>query len=208
MLQAQKVIRWVYSKLQQQFSTSFNSEEDILDAINSAKDYICLYCDRSRTLTVSEVGETAQWSKTYQLPFHIIKPMKIYGKTYDSWGDLEWWVELSPSNALNSKVEWDRVCYISWKDITTSESFYKISVLYHRIEEDVIDQKWSFNIPPAFKTPMQFIALGILRVGWYEQWAELSNKSYLDTDKWLSPFKSMYQHNIWIKWFRPWVPWF
>lgn len=203
MINVQSVVNRVYWKCQQQFSTAFLDSTDILEAVNSAKDMICLYCDWSWSL-ISDVVDASSTPKKFELTKNWFKYLKAFWKLYNS--GQEWWIELSIVKRLpTGDTENLRLISIRWKDVTTSEIYEKVCVLYHKIEDDVTNaQSWTYDIPLPFRSPMASIALGILYTGWFEQGAELSNKNYLDMEKWLSNFKSAYQFDGSTKAFIPW----
>lgn len=202
MINWNKLARTIYNKCQTQFETAFISESELLSAINAAKDLVCLECQRKWSLTYEYITPNPLW-KIFTLAYEWHNFLSARWKK--AWSTEYCELKITSMPIFDS-LHLQYKAYVDWKDVTTSEEYETLYIVYNRVENDINTTMENFNIPSTFFSILFALACSIIYVWGLEQWADLSNKFIADAERRMAKYKSSYQMDAGSKWIKPWVP--
>lgn len=158
--------------LDQNAYTSWYDKTKILNAINSACEFIQIYAKRPWTLTLESIeSDDPKWSDLFTCANEIIYPY---------WAELDW-VKFDRTNIpliWRDRELWDSF-YVSWNVVKTSEPWKKLDILYHRGFQR-LSTLWNDDIdmPQAMHQTLLHTALWFVYPSGLDIWASLSNQHY------------------------------
>lgn len=156
--------------LDQNAYTSWYDKTKILNAINSACEFIQIYAKRPWTLTLETV-ELEQPDSLFTCANEIIYPY---------WAELDW-IKYDRTNIpiIGRDQELAKTFYVDWNVVKTEDTWKKLNILYHRWFKR-LTALWmdDIDMPQAMHQVLLHTALWFMYPSGLDIGSSLSNQHY------------------------------